>query len=102
MPARTGAEFLRGLREAQAEVWIRGERVDDVTSHKSLQGCARSLASLYDMQHDPRLESEMTYKSPTTEDPVGLSFVVPRSTQDLEKRRAMMTNWAQSQLRDDG
>ena len=96
MPARTGAEFLQGLKEAQAEVWIRGERVDDVTSHKALQGCARSLASLYDMQHDPQLKGEMTYESPTTEDPVGLSFIVPRSIEDLEKRRAMMTNWARA------
>lgn len=96
MPARTGAEFLRGLKEAQAEVWIRGEKVDDVTSHKSLQGCARSLASLYDMQHDPRLKGEMTYKSPTTEEQVGLSFIVPRSIEDLEKRRGMMTNWARA------
>ena len=96
MPARLGSEYLEGLRAAQSEVWIRGEKVHDVTSHQAFQGCARTLASLYDMQHDPLLKEEMTYQSPTTEDPVGLSFIVPGSADDLARRRNMMTNWARA------
>jgi len=50
----------------------------------------RSIAALYDMQHDPTLRDEMTYVSPTSGDRVGLSFIIPRTKQELELRRTMM------------
>ena len=50
MPARTGAQYLAGLRERKTEVWLRGERVTDVTTHPGLAGGARAIASLYDLQ----------------------------------------------------
>ena len=31
MPARTGREYLEGLRRQEREVWLGGERVEDVT-----------------------------------------------------------------------
>lgn len=96
MPVRSGAEFLKGLRDAGTEVWIRGEKVEDVTSHEAFRGGAQTLASLYDMQHDPALKKEMTYSSPTTKDSVGLSHIVPRTVEDLQRRRKMMSTWAQA------
>jgi 4-hydroxyphenylacetate 3-monooxygenase len=96
MPARTGKQYLAGLREQEREVWLGGERVRDVTTHPGLKGGAQAIASLYDMQLDPKLRDEMTYVSPTTGDRVGLSFLIPRSRDDLEKRRVMMLNWART------
>jgi 4-hydroxyphenylacetate 3-monooxygenase len=96
MPARTGRQYLNGLREQDREVWLAGERVKDVTTHPGLKNGARAIASLYDMQSDPKLRDEMTYVSPTTGDRVGLSFIVPRTREDLEKRRVMMLNWART------
>jgi 4-hydroxyphenylacetate 3-monooxygenase len=78
------------------EVWIRGERIEDVTTHPALRNGVRSVADLYDMQLDPGLQEEMTYASPTDGEPVGLSFLIPRTVEDLERRRAMMTRWAWS------
>ena len=52
------------------------------------------MAALYDMQHTENLRDEMTYPSPTTGDPVGLSFITPRTHEDLQKRSAMMFNWS--------
>ena len=52
------------------------------------------MAALYDMQHTKDLRDEMTYPSPTTGDPVGLSFITPRTHEDLQKRSAMMFNWS--------
>ena len=60
MPARTGRQYLNGLREQDTEVWLRGERVKDVTTHPGLAGGARAIASLYDMQCDPKYRDEMT------------------------------------------
>jgi len=96
MPARTGRQYLNGLREQDREVWLAGERVKDVTTHPGLKNGARAIAALYDMQTDPKLRDEMTYVSPTTGDRVGLSFIVPRTREDLEKRRVMMLNWART------
>src|SRR5499433_4601520 len=94
MPARTGRQYLSGLREQDREVWLAGERVKDVTTHPGLKNGARAIASLYDMQTDPKLHDEMTYVSPSSGDRVGLSFIIPRTREDLERRRAMMLRWA--------
>lgn len=93
MGARTGAEYLARLREASAEVWLHGERVTDVTSHPATRNVARSIAALYDLQHE--FKEEMTYPSPTTGDPVGLSFLQPRTREDLVRRRQMMRRWSE-------
>ncbi len=96
MPARTGSEYIQGLREHPAEVWIGGERVEDVTTHPAFRGGLHSIAALYDMQHDPALRDEMTYISPTSGDRVGLSFIVPKTLEELERRRVMMLHWART------
>src|SRR5512138_2900630 len=94
MPARSGEDYLRGLREQERQVWLGGERVKDVTAHPGLANGARAVASLYDMQHEPALRDEMTYVSPSSGERVGLSFIVPRTREDLERRRVMMLRWA--------
>ncbi|MDP7065962.1 MAG: 4-hydroxyphenylacetate 3-monooxygenase, oxygenase component [Arenicellales bacterium] len=94
MGARTGSEYLKGLQQSDAEIWLGDERIEDVTAHPALRGCAQSMAHLYDMQHDPALRDEMTYTSPTTGDPVGLSFITPRTHEDLLRRSAMMFHWS--------
>ena len=94
MPARTGREYLDGLKEQSPEIWLDGKRIHDVTAFPGLANGAKSIASLYDMQHDPAIASQMTYTSPTTGDPVGLSFLAPKSAGDLARRRTMMSAWA--------
>jgi 4-hydroxyphenylacetate 3-monooxygenase len=96
MAARTGQQYIKGLQDQEREVWLRGERVKDVTTHPDLSNGMRAIASLYDMQHDPALRDEMTYVSPTSGERVGLSFIVPRTRQELEQRRDMMLRWARA------
>jgi len=96
MPARTGQQYIEGLRDQEREVWLGGERVKDVTRHKGLAGGVRAIAGLYDMQHDAELRSVMTYPSPTSGEPVGRSFDNPTTKEALEARSRMMLNWARS------
>ena len=96
MPARRGQDYLKGLQEQEREIWLGGERVKDVTTHPGLRHGAQAIASLYDMQHYLNLRDEMTYISPTTGDRVGLSFIIPRTMQELEQRRTMMLHWART------
>jgi len=91
MGARSGSNYLSALKRQKAEVWLGGERVAEVTSHPALRECARSIASLYDMQME-RVE-QMTYR---TDDGgrSGLSFIQPKSIEELRKRSRMMAAWA--------
>jgi 4-hydroxyphenylacetate 3-monooxygenase len=96
MPARTGDDYLMGLREQEREVWLRGERVVDVTAHPGLSGGARAIASLYDQQSDLAQRDAMTFMSPKSGNRLGLSHIIPRTRDDLVRRRVMMLNWART------
>src|SRR5918911_5446911 len=96
MPARTGQQYIDGLKAQEREVWLGGERVRDVTTHPGLSGGVKAIARLYDMQHDPALREAMTYASPSTGEPVGRSFDNPKTRDALEARTRMMLNWARA------
>ena len=87
MNGRTdGQKYLAGLADSR-EIWFEGKRVDSVVAHPILGRMARTLAGIYDLQHDPALHNKLTYRSPTTGNPVSLSFLQPRSIDDLVRRR---------------
>ena len=96
MPARTGDEYIAGLRNQTSEVYVEGEQVKDVTAHPAFRNAVRTVAGLYDMQHRSGLRDEMTYVSPTSGERVGMSFITPRTVQELEQRRGMMSRWARA------
>lgn len=95
MGIRTGAQYLEALNRQKRELWIRGEKITTgVADHPAFRNITQSVAHLYDMQHDPELQDEMTYRSPTTGDRVGLSFLQPKTQDDLIAKRIMMKHWA--------
>jgi 4-hydroxyphenylacetate 3-monooxygenase len=93
MAARTGKQYLAGLADSR-EIWFEGKRVESVVAHPILGRMAHTLAEIYDLQHDPALRTKLTYLSPTTGNPVSLSFLQPRSIDDLVRRREMFKQWA--------
>jgi 4-hydroxyphenylacetate 3-monooxygenase len=94
MPARTGQQYLGAINAQQRDVYYNGERITTgVADHPAFAGVTRSLAALYDMQHDPALRDEMTYGSPTTGERVGLSFLTPETPADVVRRRTMIKRW---------
>lgn len=94
MGARTGEQFLQGLREQPREVYIEGELVRDVTNHRAFKNVLESLAHLYDMQDDAELQADLTYVSPDSGERVGTSFMQPRTKEDLDHRTRSMKTWA--------
>ena len=93
MGITTGKAYLASLDDDR-QIWMEGERVPRVTADRRFAGAAGSVAALYDMQHDPALRERMTYRSPTSGETVGLSFIQPASVDDLVRRRGMMKLWA--------
>jgi 4-hydroxyphenylacetate 3-monooxygenase len=98
MTARTGHEVLARLKERPPAMWIEGEQVADPTTHPRTANVARSLAALYDLQHRPDLVDTMTYVEPATGERTGMSFIVPATRDDLERRSAMNKVWADATL----
>jgi 4-hydroxyphenylacetate 3-monooxygenase oxygenase component len=83
--ARTGEQFLEGLRGDAREIWLEGEKIADPSQHPKLEGAARSLARLFDLQHgDP---DTFLMESPDTGQPVSATHIQPKSRVDLERRR---------------
>jgi 4-hydroxyphenylacetate 3-monooxygenase len=95
MAARSGSEFLERRSAARIHVEIQGETLTGgVADHPAFRNVIRSYAELYDMQHDPAYRDVLTYPSPTSGEPVGTSFLVPRTPEDLVKRRQAAKLWA--------
>jgi 4-hydroxyphenylacetate 3-monooxygenase len=95
MPARTGQEYVDAISAKGITVEIHGERttgkVAEIPAFKNL---IQSFAALYEMQHDPELRDVLTYESPTSGERVGMSFLEPKTREDLVRRREMMQTWA--------
>ena len=92
MGIRTGKQFLDSLRDDR-QIWIDGELVKDVTADPRFASAAISMAELYEMQHDPALRDRLTYKSPSSGERVGLSFIQPKTIDELMRRREMVKIW---------
>ena len=90
----TGAEYLASLRDGR-EVYVYGERVEDVTTHPAFRNAARSIARLYDALHDPKTKDQLTV--PTDTGSGGYThkfFRVARSREDLIAQRDAIAHWA--------
>jgi 4-hydroxyphenylacetate 3-monooxygenase len=91
---RSGKEYIAGLRDGR-QVFINGEYVSDVANHPAFQGAVESVARVYDMANDPENAPVMTYPSPATGAPVNLSYLIPRSEDDLRDRRVALRRSAE-------
>ena len=95
MGAVNGKQFLQRLDSTPREVWYGSERITgSISEHPAFRGVAKSIAALYDMQLSPEKRDSMTYVSPTSGQRVGVSFMQPKTREDLAKRSAMMKSWA--------
>src|ERR1700687_2155713 len=60
----TGQEYIESLRDGR-EIWIYGERVQDVTTHPAFRNTVRLLAPLYDALHDEKRKSVLCVPTDT-------------------------------------
>jgi 4-hydroxyphenylacetate 3-monooxygenase len=70
---RTGDDYRHSLRDGR-DVWINGERVDDVSAHRQIKPIVDVRVRIYDMQHDPETQDAMTIASDDDRVAVGLSL----------------------------
>ena len=90
----TGAEYQESLRDGR-EVWIYGERVDDVTTHPAFRNSVRSVAKLYDALHTDDTKATLTTATDTGSG--GYThryFKAARSREELIGQRDAIAGWA--------
>lgn len=97
MPTITGDNYINRIDELETTIWIEGKPMSGkISDHPAFKGVMNSQAALYDLQHDESLVDVMTYQSPTTGDRVGMSYLQPKTRDELVKRRTMIQEWAKS------
>ena len=90
--AMTGARYIESLKDDR-EVWLDGEKVKDITSHPAFTGMVHELARIYDLQHTDEFRDQMTFVSPDTGNRCSISWLLPRSAEDLKKKRRNSEIW---------
>ena len=81
---RTAAEYLESIRDGR-QVWINGEKVDDVPTHPMFKPLVDIRARIYEMQHDAATRDTMTYEEDGETFAVGLKL--PHTQEDWYRKR---------------
>jgi 4-hydroxybutyryl-CoA dehydratase / vinylacetyl-CoA-Delta-isomerase len=89
MGLKTPAEYKESLRDGR-EVYINGERVDDVTTHPQLKVAMETAAFDYEMAEMPEYRDLAVVKDEKTGEEYSRYFHHPKDGQDLLKRHELM------------
>jgi 4-hydroxyphenylacetate 3-monooxygenase len=88
---RTGDEYRDSIRDGR-EIYIDGERVEDVTTHPAFQPIVDVRARIYDLAHEPARQEVMTYVDAVTGERNAVGLQPPLTPEDWQaKRRAVDT-----------
>jgi 4-hydroxyphenylacetate 3-monooxygenase len=82
-----GAQYAESLRDGRHVVSASGEDVTDVTSHPDLARGVQIAAQFYDAQLDSRTRDVLTYADPDTGLRASLAWLIPRTRDDLRRKR---------------
>ncbi len=83
MAARTGKQFLKGLRDGR-DLWVGGDKVGSIADHPALAGAAQAMAEVFDLQH--QAADVCLMPDPETGEPINVSHMIPHSHEDLQRR----------------
>ena len=83
----TGEQYRASLRDGRT-VYYRGERIEDITTHPATRGAVSQIAAIYDAQHTAEMRDVLSYVDADGHR-VSTAWMLPRSGEDLVRRRAM-------------
>ncbi len=91
MGLRTVEEYKKSLRDGR-RVYIRGEKVEDITAHPILGVAVDTVAQGYALtgSKDPEVRDLFTAPHPQTKEPINRFFITPNNTEDLAYRTRMI------------
>jgi 4-hydroxyphenylacetate 3-monooxygenase len=83
---RTGEQYRDSIRDGR-QVWINGERVNDVTTHPMFKPIVDIRARIYDMAHEKAMQDIMTYVDEKTGERNAVGLKLPYTQQDWHDKR---------------
>lgn len=89
MGLRNAEQYINSLCDGR-EVYIHGERVEDVTKHPSIRKAIEHGAIDYELDKRPELRDLLITRSPTTGNEIRRYFEFPRSPEDLLRRQELI------------
>lgn len=92
--AMTGKRYIESLKDGR-EVWIDGERVDDVTAHPAFKDMINEAARVYDLQNSDEYRDEMTFVDAESGVRTSVSWMLPQTAEDLKRKRRNSELWNQ-------
>lgn len=91
---KNGTQHIASLRDGR-QVYINGQAVGDVTTHRAFRNSIRSYANLYDFQARPENIEKMTFESPDTGRRISKIWQLPISYNELVERRTALEAWTE-------
>lgn len=85
----TGEEYRQSLRDGRQVIDAAGKRIDDVRSHPQLGPGIDLLADYYDAHFRPGSRELLTCVDEETGKRASVAWQVPRTREDLERKRAV-------------
>jgi len=86
---RSVKEYVESLRDGR-EVYVYGEKVDDVTTHPMLKVCIDTAAVDYEMAENPQYRDLAVVNHPKTGEPISRHYYPPQNAEDLIKRHELI------------
>lgn len=96
MGIRTGESYIEAIRKQKPNVYVNGEKIDNVVDHPYFKSQVLEIAKLYDIQHDPAYQDKITHVCEETGERVNNSFLNPTEPEHLQLRRNVFEVFAQS------
>ena len=82
---KTGKEHIESLNDGRT-VYIGNEKVKNVTTHPAFRNAAKTVASLYDIKHDPEFRDILSFEEDGER--YSMWFLRAKNRDDLRKRSA--------------
>lgn len=89
---KNGQIHLESLNDGR-EIYLKGQRVKNATTHPAFRNACRTAASLYEFQSQPEHSELMTFKTDSGAR-VNRCWQLPMSYEELVRRREALEAWA--------
>ena len=90
MPLKNGHDYRESLRKLALDVYVFGEKIDNVVDHPLFRPHINSAAMTYDLAHDPAAEDLVTVTSHLTGEKISRFTHIHQNTEDLVKKIKML------------
>ena len=85
MGIKTSKAYLESLKKLKPEVYIGGERIDDVVSSKYFKISLEEMCKFYDWANDPEKEKDFVFWSPVIDEKVSFWTHLRRTPEEVRK-----------------